>query len=398
MTTVDLSLDKLISGQMKFINQFYDVVGAAADTGLLQKVAEREGVRVVDIPMHREINILADIRSLCSVYKFLRKEKPWILHCNTPKGSLLGMIAGWAARVPNRVYLVTGLRYQGAHGVLRFILKTMERISCLFATKVIPEGQGVLHTLKTDHITGKTLSVLHHGNINGIDTDFFSNKCLASDMGMKPDDASSDADDEKLYKELISKNVRKRLGLKGDDFVFVSIGRLVKDKGINELALCMKQLDCRLILVGSFDENNAIDDEAKEFLTSSDRVKCVGWQEDVRPYLAAADALVFPSYREGFPNVPIQAGAMGLPCIVTDINGSNEIIKDNLNGKIIVSPSADNTDTPSAMEKALESTMEWFISHPAEVERMSRNARRMITSRYEQKDVWKAILDMYNSL
>lgn len=135
-----------------------------------------------------------------------------------------------------------------------------------------------------------------------------------------------------------------------------------------------------------------------KILRNSEHVKFVGWQEDVRPYLAAADALVFPSYREGFPNVPIQAGALDIPCIVTNINGCNEIIKDNLNGKIIRAPYAQQGKRDSLMENALYETMKWFIEHPEEVKRMGRNARGMITSRYEQKDVWKEILNLYLEL
>ncbi len=184
MTTVDLSLDKLIRGQLGYMNQYFDVVGVASDTGLLSGVAEREGVRVIDVPMHREIAVGADIKSLAHLVKLFRKEKPDILHCNTPKGSLLGLIAGKLTGIPNRVYTVTGLRYQGATGLLRWVLKTMERISCACATKVIPEGQGVLHTLQVDGITRKPLAVLHHGNINGIDTGMYSNEALAKELGL----------------------------------------------------------------------------------------------------------------------------------------------------------------------------------------------------------------------
>lgn len=388
MTTVDLSLDKLIPGQLKYMNQYFDVVGIAADTGLLHGVAEREGVRVIDVPMHREIALWADMKSLVHLIKLFRKEKPDILHCNTPKGSLLGLIAGKLTGIPNRVYTVTGLRYQGATGLLRWILKTMERISCACATKVIPEGQGVLHTLQVDGITRKPLAVLHYGNINGIDTSFYSFEALS---GLK----QIPVDDGKTIVPVMMSSLRKELGLADQDFVFVFVGRIVRDKGINELAKCMRQLDCKLVLVGSFDDDDPISAEDREFLETSPKVKFVGWQEDVRPYLAAADALVFPSYREGFPNVPIQAGALGKPCIVTDINGCNEIIKDGLNGKIIAAPLTDGSE---AMTAALLNTMQWFIAHPEEVRRMSKNARGMITSRYEQQDVWRATLEMYRQL
>ncbi|WP_027454127.1 glycosyltransferase family 4 protein [Segatella baroniae] len=380
LTTVDLSLDKLIPGQLKYMSSVFDVIGVASDTGLLDKVRKREGVRMVNIPMEREVSLLKDLRSLIALFFFFRKEKPDILHCNTPKGSLLALLAGLFAGVPNRIYLVTGLRYQGTTGFFRFILKTMERISCLCATQVIPEGHGVLHTLHADHITNKRLRVLHYGNINGIDTSYFSRKCL-------------------------EENFRSALGFTDDDFVFIFVGRIVRDKGMNELAEAMKKLisekrskQVKLLLVGSFEKGNPLYGDNEDFLRNSEHVKFVGWQEDVRPYLAAADALVFPSYREGFPNVPIQAGALDIPCIVTNINGCNEIIKDNLNGKIIRAPYAQQGKRDSLMKNALYETMKWFIEHPEEVKRMGRNARGMITSRYEQKDVWKEILNLYLEL
>jgi len=383
LTTMDYSLSKLIEGQLRYMSEYFDVVGVASDSGVLSHVGEREGVRVVDVPMHREISLKDDFHSLRTLYKLFKAEKPDILHCNTPKGSLLGLIAGKLAGVPNRVYTVTGLRYQGAHGIFRWVLMTMERISCYCATKVIPEGQGVLHTLQKDHITRKPLHVLHYGNINGIDTSYFCREALAESG-----------------QPAIS---RQSLGFSDDDFVFVFIGRIVHDKGMNELASVMKKLegetlDCpvKLLLVGTFESRlDPLEGDNEAYLMSSSSVKYVGFQDDVRTYLAVADALVFPSYREGFPNVPIQAGALDLPSIVTDINGCNEIIKDGLNGKIIAAPLSVG---PEKMEKALYETMKWFVEHQEEVSRMARNARGMITSRYEQKDVWAATLRMYQSL
>ena len=117
-------------------------------------------------------------------------------------------------------------------------------------------------------------------------------------------------------------------------------------------------------------------------------IESVGYQIDVRPFLAASDALVFPSYREGFPNVVLQAGAMGLPSIVTDINGCNEIIISGENGIII----------PSNDEQALYMAMEQFLNTPDIVKQMSENARRMIATRYDQKLVWDALLKEYRNL
>lgn len=372
VTTADISLDMLLKGQLRYLNQYFEVVGLAADTGVLQKVAQREGIRTIEVPMHREIALGSDLKCLLKLIRIFRKEKPWAVHSNTPKGSLLSMMAAKAARVPNRIYTVTGLRYQGETGAKRTLLKAMERLTCACATKVIPEGRGVKEALQKDGITRKPLEVILNGNINGIDTEYFSREALP-----------------------ISRDeMRRELGLQDGDFAFIFIGRIVRDKGMNELAEAMQSLEkahpeCKLILVGSFEpELDPLDEGNEEYFRTSGSVRYVGYQSDVRPYLLAADALVFPSYREGFPNVVMQAGAMGLPSIVTDINGCNEIILEGENGRVIAPRNAE----------VLMNMMAWFLEHPAEVAQMAKDARTMISSRYEQRAVWNALLAMYQKL
>ncbi len=370
ITTVDISLDRLLKGQLHFLNQFYEVVGVASDTGVLNAVSEREGIRVMNVPMHREISLWNDLKSLCALYRLFRREKPFIVHTNTPKGSLLSMVAAWAARIHNRIYLVTGLRYQGVTGIKRMVLKTMERISCRFATIVVPEGNGVKKILIEDHICKNPADVLHYGNINGIDTAYFSSGAVNESK----------------------EEIRNRLGIGQDDFVFVFIGRIVRDKGMHELVYAMKRLEGRnvkLLLVGRFESDmDPLELDDDRYLHDSKNVVFVGWQNDVRPYLKAADALVFPSYREGFPNVPIQAGAMGLPSIVTDINGCNEIIIDGKNGFIV----------PTRDGEALYDKMLWMNENPDAATQMGAESRPLVESRYEQKDVWNALLNVYRSL
>lgn len=137
LTTAGESLDDLLIGQLKYLNQYFDIIAVAKDDGRLQKVREREGVRVVDAPIERPISLLKDIIALRWLINFFKQEKPWCVHANTPKGSLLAMVAAWICRVPHRIYTVTGLRYQGANGMFKFILQTMERITCACATKVL---------------------------------------------------------------------------------------------------------------------------------------------------------------------------------------------------------------------------------------------------------------------
>ncbi len=366
LTTIDLSLDKLLEGQLRHLNSTFDVTAVASDTGLLQKVADREGIRVINVPMKRNIAPLHDIRSLWSLYRLMHRERPQIVHCNTPKGSLLGLMAARLAGVKHRLYTVTGLRYQGATGPLRTLLMTMERLACFCATRVIPEGEGVKKTLIADHITSKPLRVIYHGNINGIDTTRFApdNTEIAT--------PSLPWDDDRRHA-----------------CTFVFVGRIARDKGVHELVTAMKSLpDVRLIMVGSHDETDPIDAADRKYLDTSPQVAMVGWHDDVRPYLKAADALVFPSYREGFPNVPMQAGAMCKASIVTNINGCNEIIIDGKNGNII---------EPHDSE-ALTRAMEWYASHPNEIAEMGCQARLLIKSRYEQTDLWNALTEMYNAL
>ena len=402
VTTADISLNSLLKGQLMFLNQYFEVIGVAKDTGVLKEVSEREGIRVVDAPLERPISLVKDIKGLWFLYRLFRKEKPWCVHANTPKGSLLAMIAAWFACVPHRVYTVTGLRYQGAHGLLRMILKTMERLSCLFATNVIPEGQGVLQCLKRDKITKKSLQVIHYGNINGKDTEFFSRDNTIQTASLKL------ADKHIFLRNLSEKEarslVRSELGFSNNDFIFVFIGRLVNDKGLGELADALRKLEdekfeIKLLLIGEIDgEDDALAKDKLNYLMQSKNIKYIGVQSDIRPYLMASDALVFPSYREGFPNVPLEAGALGLPAIVTNINGSNEIIEDGVNGKIIQAPLDNKGVRVNDITIELYTMMKWFYCHPEEVKRMGENARPIICERYEQHNVWKALLEYYKQL
>ena len=383
VTTADISLNSLLKGQLMFLNQYFEVVGVAKDTGVLKEVSEREGIRVVDAPLERPISLVKDIKGLWFLYRLFRKEKPWCVHANTPKGSLLAMIAAWFAGVPHRVYLVTGLRYQGAYGIFRKILKGMEICTCFFANKVIPEGNGVKQILQKDHITKKELNVILNGNINGVDIDYFSPDHFTAETRIKGKPYTGNKEE-----------IRQDLNLSNDDFVFIFIGRIVGDKGMNELSDSMKRFqkegkNVKLLLVGRFEsELDPLKSDNEDFLRNNPNVRFVGYQRDVRPFFIAADVLVFPSYREGFPNVVLQAGAMGLPSIVTNINGCNEIIKEGLNGKIF----------PPKDTDALFKEMNWCIENKDLIKVMASQSRKMIVDRFRQEEVWKATLKEYEKL
>ena len=372
-STIPLSLNLLLRGQLSFLNQYYDVIGVSSSGEELELVKNREKIRTKRINIKREISLLNDIRSLFVLYVFFRKEKPLIVHSITPKAGLLSMIAAKMAGIPIRIHTFTGLIFPSKKGILQKILILMDRVLCKCATHIYPEGNGVKKDLIKYKITTKPLKVLANGNVNGIDTSYFN---------------------PKAFSEIDKQELKSNLGIKSDDFVFIFVGRLVSDKGINELAEtfnCLSQQynHIKLLLVGPMEADlDPLKDKTINTINANNNIITVGYQSDICPYLAIADALVFPSYREGFPNVVMQAGAMELPSIVTDINGCNEIIIEGENGVII----------PVKNTKTLKEKMELFITDRTLLSKLKANARQMITSRYEQKVVWEALLAEYKSL
>lgn len=362
-----------VKGQLRYVAENgYDcfaVSGGPEESA--REFTEREGMPTILIPhLVRPISIGNDLRALSELIRLFRREKPDIVHANTPKASLLGMVAAWICRVPHRIYTVTGLRFETSTGFMRWLLKTMERITCACATKVVPEGQGVKKTLYREHITSKPMAVLHNGNINGIDLKHF--------------DRTPEVVEQ-------AKRIREEVG---GSFTYLFVGRLVRDKGVTELVdaferVHIKHPETRLLLVGTQEpELDPLPDKTQRLIADKDAIIEAGWQNDVRPWFVASDLFTFPSYREGFPNVVMQAGAMGIPSVVTDINGSNEIIIEGQNGAII----------PTRDMDALYRKMTEALGQRDRLTEMSAQCRPLIASRYRQEDVWRATLDMYNEL
>ncbi len=373
LSTVPISLNVLLKGQLKFLNEHYNIIAVSGKDVSLDEVASREGVEIFPIEMERKISPIKDFVSLVKLYFYFKKERPLIVHSITPKAGLLSMTAAKFAGVPIRIHTFTGLIFPSKQGLFQKILILMDKLLCLCATNIYPEGQGVKDDLISYKITQKPLKVIGNGNVNGIDKNYFN---------------------PELYNLEDITQERKKLGIAENDFVFVFVGRLVKDKGINELINAFSKFqynykNAKLLLVGPFEDDlDPLDVETVKTIKESENIISVGFQIDVRTYYAMADALIFPSYREGFPNVVMQAGAMGLPSIVTDINGCNEIIIENENGMII--PVKDSVAIYDAMEKML--TDKEFSNS------LRINARLSIISRYEQQLVWDAILSEYKSL
>ena len=374
ITTVPISLDKLLSGQLAFMNQFYEVFGVSSEKEYLEKVGQKENIEVFHVEMTRKITPIKDLISVSKLYRFFKKQKPFIVHTHTPKAGTVGMLAAKLAGVPNRLHTIAGLPLLEATGNKRTLLNFVEKVTYSCATKIYPNSFGLNEIiLQEKFCTPDKLKVIGNGSTNGIDTSFFT---------------------AEKYSQNDCDVLKEKLEILTDDFVFIFVGRLVSDKGINELIDAFKKINglntnIKLLLVGPLEtELDPLQTKTIQEIENNKSIISVGYQNDVRPYFAISNVLVFPSYREGFPNVVMQAGAMGLPSIVSNINGCNEIIIDNQNGMII----------PVKNTNAIFEAMKIYLENKELFQLHKKNARIRITENYEQKVVWNAILNEYKSL
>lgn len=379
ITTVPISFKVLLKGQLRFMaSNGFDVKGVSSDGEELKEVRENEGIVMEAINMSRKITPFQDLKSLWEMWNFLRKEKPQIVHTHTPKAGIIGMLAARLAGVPHRLHTVAGLPLMEATGIKRKILNFVEKLTYSSATRVYPNSKGLYDFILQNHFTqSNKLKIIANGSSNGINTTFFS-----------PAQVS----------EIEKVALREKLNIHSDDFVFVFVGRIVGDKGINELIKAFSELQAagnneltgiKLLLVGGLESDlDPLNPETLAEINQNRDIISVGFQQDVRPFFAISDALAFPSYREGFPNVVMQAGAMGLPSIVSDINGCNEIIVEGENGLII---------PPKNVEKLKEKMLTLARDKNLYI-KLKENSRRMIKNRYEQSMVWKALLEEYEGL
>ena len=369
ITTIPLSLG-FFRGQIQVLKSTFKIELVSSAGILLDSICRDEAVKGHVIEMRREISFFNDLKSLVKLIKLFLRLKPSVIHGSTPKAGLLSMIAGWLAKVPNRIYYVHGLRYQGSKGFKNKILKNMERLSCLFATQVFVVSKGVKQTLIADKITKKQIAIIGNGSVNGIDVEYFS-----SNNSAVPD-------------------FKQAYNLEPDNFIFGFVGRLVKDKGINELVQAFLKVNTnypktKLLVVGDFDTGiNPIDSKVKDEIYANINILNVGFQQDIRPFLKMMHVFVFPSYREGFGVSLMEAAAMGVPAISSDIIGCNEIIINELNGLLI--PPKSTSDLVNAMIRFIEDTD--FLNKTASM------SRKHVIQLYEQQKLWQETLEAYKEL
>lgn len=374
ITTVPISLDKLLDKQMAFMKDYYKVIAVSSNESFLKKIGEKDGVDTYCVEMTRKITPFQDVKAICKLYYFLKREKPLFVHTHTPKAGMVGMVAALLAKVPNRLHTVAGLPLMETKGLKRKVLSLVEKMTYKCSTIIYSNSKGLRDIIIKEKLCPeKKIRIIGNGSSNGINTSYFD-----------PINIST----------LERADLKESLNIDSDDFVFIFVGRLVTDKGINELIsvfdnVSRRNIKVKLLLVGNREpELDPLKKETLEIISKNSNIIEVGYQSDVRPYFAISDVLVFPSYREGFPNVVMQAGAMGLPSIVTDINGCNEIIINDTNGVII----------PPKNSLELQRTMELYLNNNGLLAEHRANSRKMIVSRYQQEVIWRTLLSEYKSL
>lgn len=374
VTTIPMSL-VFLRGQVGFMSaRGIDVTAVSSPGPELEAFRESEGVMVASVNMPRRITPVGDLRAVAALHRIISRVRPHIVHAHTPKGGLLGMIAATLAGVPVRIYHMRGLPMSTATGLRRGLLSLTEWLSCRLAHRVIC----VSHSVRAEAVAARLcppekITVLLGGSGNGVDASGqFDPDALEHDAGM----------------------VRRRtLGIPDDALVIGFVGRLVRDKGIVELFEAWQRLRgefpaTHLLLVGPFEPGDPVPARVETELRTDSRVTLVGMDWNTPPLYAAMDLLVLPTYREGFPNVPLEAAAMRLPVIATRIPGCVDAVDDGGTGMLV--PPRDSVALADAMRRYLRDS-ELRRTH-------GRAGRDRVLREFRREAIWEALYAEYERL
>ena len=375
ITTIPMALHVLLPGQMKFMSDNgFEVVMISADGENLDKVIKNEKCRHIIAPMTRKITPLQDLKCLIQLIKIFRKEKPDIVHSHTPKAGLLGMLAARISGIKIRIHTVAGLPLMEESGVKYALLKQIERITYSAANHVWPNSNSLYDFIKENNLVKENkLKVIGKGSTNGVSSRRFNKDAL-----------------DKGFLEVI----KEKINYDPANIYLLCIGRLVKHKGIVELVnvfLSLKKNNShlRLILVGVYEASldRLPDTTVKEILNNPSIIN-VGWSDDAEYYMGLAHYFVFPSYREGFPNVLLEAGAIQLPIICSRIPGNTDIVTHNETGLLFEKKNAQD----------MYQQLKYALDNPEQMLSMAKRLQEYIRSYYEREMYWKVLLEEYNKL
>jgi len=375
ITTVPMALRYLLPGQMRFMAENgFDVLMISADGKELKEVIEKEGCRHFIVPMTRRITPFRDLRCLFQLIKVFRKERPDIVHSHTPKAGILGMIAAKYCGIKIRIHTVAGLPMMVEKGWKYRLLRFVEKRTYAAADHVWPNSNSLLQVIKAQRLCDpQKLRVIAKGSTNGIDVNFF--------------------DKTRLDGQVLEK-IKSSLNYSSQHKYLLFIGRLVVDKGLVELltvftALQQKNESLKLIVVGDYEPMlDPLPQDTIHEIENNPSVIHINWTDDVKYYLALADLFIFPSHREGFPNVLLQAGAMGLPVICSRIEGNVDIVTHNDTGLIFEAED----------QQQMQEQIQFGLNNASQVKELADRLYCKVREDYHRENIWQNILEAYKSL
>jgi glycosyltransferase involved in cell wall biosynthesis len=375
ITTVPMSLKFLLPGQMKFMQQNeFDVIMISAAGPEINDVVANEGCQHITVPMTRKITPVKDLACLWQLIKIFKKEKPDIVHTHTPKAGLLGMLAANLSGVKIRIHTVAGLPLMVETGFKFQLLKVIEKITYLSANQLWPNSFSLLKYINEQKLTKESkLKVISKGSSNGINLNRFS---IAN------------------FNKNILSDVKKSIDYKEKEQYLLCIGRLVKDKGIIELVETFKKLEnahhyTKLVLVGKYEtELDPLPASILEEIETNKNIIHIDWTPYVEYYISLATLFVFPSHREGFPNVLLQSGAIGTAIICSSIAGNVDLVENNVTGLLFT----------VGDKIQMENQITFALNNIGAMKNMAATLKSNIFKYYDREIVWNAILQEYKTL
>lgn len=374
ITTVPISLKLLLAGQMKYTKaQGWEVIMVSAGGREVDQVIKYEGVRHEVIPFTRKITPFTDLKCIWFLIQLFRREQPDIVHTHTPKAGLLGMIAANLAGVKIRIHTLAGIPAMAAEGRKKSLLESVEKWTYSNATEVWPNSEGLWKfVLKKELCSEFKLRIIGKGSSNGVDLEKFNRESLREN-------------------HLVAATMRIMPG--EDDFIILCVGRLVRDKGIEELVSAFLNSKIvnksKLVLLGAFENDlDPLSAETVQIIRDHPRIIQIDWSEHVAHYLALSDLLVHPSHREGFPNVILEAGAMQVPVVCSDIIGNTDIISQQKTGLIF----------PAKDAAVLKEALEFAFVKRDKMAQYAANLHELIVQNYDRRFVQKEIFSNYQRL
>lgn len=375
MTAGSMALKVSTRGQPKYMSEHgFEVTMISSAGWELPGVVALEGCPHIEVNLTRKLSPLSDIRSIYKLYRIFKKLKPHIIHTENLKANLAGPIAGYFAGVPVRIQTMAGLVSPVKKGLKGWLIRQAEILSFKFATDVWPNShKSMEYMIRTKMVSASKTKVIGRGSTNGIDLERFN----------------PDVIDKNRLEE-----IKKTVDYSGNDQILLFAGRMVKDKGVEELVAAFVRLQyefpqAKLVLLGPQEADlDPLNEVTINTIRDHKRIVHIDWTDEVEYYLSIATLFVFPSYREGFPNVIMQAGAMKCPVVCSDIVGNNEIVTHKVNGVLHTSQD----------EGALYEAVCFALKNKELMSQLALKLRHDMVTYYDRYSIYELYIKEYKEL